>query len=308
MRIGVIGAGAIGCLFGAMLSRGGNEVVMVHRDPGVVSAIRRRGVEIHYGKGKVVRARTRAELAPASLVDCELVLMTVKAYDTSRAASLHRNQVRRGAQVISLQNGLGNVETLARIFRRQSILAGLTTEASLAFGPGKVVHTGRGETRLGRPDGKVTRESMRIVQEFRRAGFRCVASKNIRGAIWSKAIVNAAINPVSAITRLLNGELVKLPALRETMFNVIREGISVSRAENAIPVPEPEVFLFKILRDTAPNRSSMLQDVLRGKRTEILQLNGAINELGVKHRIPTPTNKVLTSLVLGLETAGIRGP
>ncbi len=305
LRIGIIGAGAIGCLFGASLSRVGNEVVMVHRDPRVVSAILRRGVELHYEKGKVVRVRTRAELAPANLVECELVLVTVKAYDTAQAARLHRNYVSPGTQVVSLQNGLGNIETLARIFRRQSILAALTTEASLSLGSGKVIHTGTGETRLGRPDGKVTQESLTIVREFRKAGLKCVVTRNIGGVVWSKAIVNAAINPVSAITRLHNGELAKLPGLRETMVKVIREGVSVSHAEKATATPEPEGFLFKVLKDTAPNRSSMLQDIQRGKRTEILQLNGAITRLGLKHRIPTPTNMVLTSLVLGLETSGL---
>jgi 2-dehydropantoate 2-reductase len=260
-------------------------------------------VELHYDNGRIIKVRVHAELAPANLVDSEVVIVTVKAYDTEQAARLHCNYVRPGVQVISLQNGLGNVETLARIFKRQSILAALTTEASLSLGSGRVIYTGRGGTRVGKPDGKVTQESLAIAREFRRAGLKCVATGKIGGAIWSKALVNAAINPVSAITQLRNGELANLQGLRDVMLSVIREGVSVSHAENATPTPEPEGFLFKILKDTAHNRSSMLQDIQRGKRTEILQLNGAITQLGLKHRIGTPTNKVLTLLVLGLEAS-----
>ena len=126
------------------------------------------------------------------------------------------------------------------------------------------------------------------------------------GVVWSKTIVNSAINPVSALTGLPNGMLPKLPRVKEVMMEVVREGVAVSRREKVRLEPAPQRLLFEVLKATAQNRSSMLQDVERRKSTEIQELNGAIVDRGAKHGIPTPINRVLTFLVSGLEARWVQ--
>lgn len=298
MRIGIIGAGAVGCLFGGLLGLAGSEVTLVHRDPLVVSIIRKKGVKIQENSGQTVTARVSAKLAPADLTREDLVILAVKAYDTKQAAILHRHRVRTQTSILTLQNGLGNIETLTRSFGKRAVLGGTTTEASLLLGPGHVAHTGRGETRIGEIVKTASKRCALIAKEFRRAGIKTTVTNNPHGAIWTKTIVNAAINPVSALLRVPNGALAKEPALLQAMLRVVREGVEVSKAERVrLEQPRPEALLKRVLKTTAANRSSMLQDLERGRTTEIGYLNGAIVRLGLKHRVPIPLNQLLTSLI-----------
>ncbi len=303
MRIGIIGAGALGCLYGALLSRAGNEVTLVHRDSIVVSAIRRRGVTVREGN-RSITASLSAEPSPADLSHAELVMFTVKSYDTEEAAETHKARITAGAAILTLQNGLNNVNLLNRVFRRQLVLGGATTEASLSVGPGRVLHTGRGRTWIGELGNSHTRRSSGIAREFLKAGFRTTVTRNVQGVLWSKTIVNAAINPFSALTGMRNGLLAKLPEIRTSMLRVVDEGIAVSQAEHVmLEPPSPGQLLLSVLRKTERNKSSMLQDVERNRRTEIRDLNGAIVGYGLKHKVPVPLNQLLTALVLGLEGA-----
>ncbi len=301
MRIGIIGAGAIGCLFGAILAKAGNQVVLVHRSPKVVNAINRNGLRLREPGERTLKLKLTAHLAPADLKSCDLVVVAVKAYDTTEAARMHRRFLTPDSTILTLQNGLDNLEALSRVFGKTRVLAGSTTEGSLSIGPGSVIHTGRGRTWIGDPRGRGSERCSNVVGAFQGAGLHIKESKNITGVVWSKTIVNSAINPVSALTGLSNGLLPKMVGMRETMLEVVKEGVAVSRMEKVRLEPVPQKFLFETLRETAQNRSSMLQDVQRGKRTEVHQLNGAIVERGAKFGIPTPVNKVLTFLVSGLE-------
>ena len=302
MRIGIIGAGAIGCLFGGLLGLAGSEVTLVHRDPLVVNVIGKKGVKIRENSGQTITARVSAKLAPADLTREDLVILAVKAYDTKQAAILHRHRVRTQTSILTLQNGLGNIETLTSIFGRRAVLGGTTTEASLLLGPGHVAHAGRGETRIGEIGKTVSKRCSLIAGEFGRAGFKTAVTKNPRGAVWAKAVINAAINPVSALLRVPNGTLASEPAPLQAMIGVLREGVAVSKAELVrIDPPHPEVLLKRVLQATAANRSSMLQDLEQGRTTEIRHLNGAIVALGRKHGIPTPLNELLTSLITTAE-------
>ena len=313
MRIGIVGAGAIGCLFGALLSSAGNDVTLVGRNPRVVSVIRQKGVRVREGT-KSLTASVTAERSPADLSQVELVILAVKSYDTEEAAKIHRNRIGSGAPVLTVQNGLDNVEVLRKFLRRELVLGGATTEASLSVGPGKVIRTGRGRTWIGEPDNSLHQQCAAIAREFRKSGIRTGVTRNIRGVMWSKAIVNAAINPLSALTGMRNGLLAEFPEIREAMLGVVREGTAVSRAEHIVlDPPDPGQLLFSVLRATAMNKSSMLQDVERERKTEIRQLNGALVKHGLKHKVSTPLNQLLTALVITLERvnfqtrAGFRG-
>ncbi len=298
----IIGAGAMGCLFCARLKTTGNDVLLVERDARTVSEIGRNGVRLRQLDGRVARVRVPVEMAPGNLQEFELVLITVKAYSTSEAARQHRRRVGREATILTLQNGLGNVEALARWFGGGRVVAGSTTEASLLLGPGVVAHTGRGRIVIGEMDGRRSDRCLDILNVFREAGFESGVTGNVEGVVWSKAIVNSAINPVSALTGLRNGWLDAVDGVRRVMLGVVDEGVRVSGAEGVRLEPGNTVrLLHRILRASAGNRSSMLQDVLNGRRTEIRELNGVIVERGRRNGIATPCNRFLTSLVVGLE-------
>ncbi len=303
MRIAVVGAGAIGCLFGGRLHWTGQTVLLIHHRKSEAASIEKNGVRIQQPSGKVVRVhiQTRTRLSRCDKPD--LVLVTVKAYDSKAVASLLKNSGVRNVPVLSLQNGLGNVEELARQLGSDSIIAGTTTEGAMTIGPGEVIHTGHGMTWVGEMNGRLSDRCLAIKRTFRKAGFSTIISDNIKGVLWAKAIVNSSINPISAITRVKNGDVTKIPELREIASKVIDEGTAVAHA-NGIPlIPNPKSLLAKTLALTRRNKSSMLQDIEARRKTEIRQLNGSISRLGSLAGVRTPFNDLLTKLVLALERA-----
>jgi len=252
--------------------------------------------------GTLARAHLEVKRSLSSQDDPDLVLLTVKAYDTEVATRAIRKSIGSNGLVLSLQNGLGNIETLRRYLPAQELLAGTTTEAALQTGPGEVTHTGGGTTGIGEVS-RVTSNGCGMIREFfRKAGFRTVASKNIEGVIWSKAIMNSAINPITALLRVPNGELLRIPYLRSIANAVVHEGTAVARAHGVSLNPAPRSMLLQVLALTRSNRSSMLQDVEAGKRTEVRQLNGWIASLAGRLGVDAPYNRLLSKLVLGLET------
>jgi 2-dehydropantoate 2-reductase len=231
----------------------------------------------------------------------DFILLTVKAYDTETVARSLWKRLEGETPILTLQNGLGNVETLCRYFQKRNVLAGTTTEAALATGPGHVTHTGNGRTWIGEVDPKQTNRSNMIVNAFRRAGFATLTSKNIESVIWSKAIANSAINPISALARVSNNELQNSSDLKDAAVQVVREGISVAKARGVSPTPSPMSMLLRVLASSGRNRSSMLRDVEAGRRTEIRQLNGTIALFGRRLGVQVPLNTLMSELVLGLE-------
>jgi 2-dehydropantoate 2-reductase len=301
LRIAVVGAGAIGCLFGGRLHRAGQTVLLIHHRTSVAASIEEKGVRIRELSGKVFRVHIQTRTRLSGLDKPDLVLVTVKAYDSEAVASLLKKSVMRNMPVLSLQNGLGNIEELTRRLGADSTIAGTTTEGAMSTGPGAVIHTGRGMTLVGEMNGKLSDRCLTIQKAFREAGFTTILSNNIKGALWAKAIVNSAINPITAITRVRNGDVRKISELREIASEVVDEGIAVAEA-NGIPLkPSPKSLLAKVLALTPRNKSSMLQDIEAGRKTEIRQLNGSISRLGSLVGVSTPFNDLLTKLVLALE-------
>jgi 2-dehydropantoate 2-reductase len=300
LRIAVIGAGAIGCLFGARLHLAGQSVLLIHHKKNVAASIAKNGVRIRELSGKVVRANieTRTRLSRSDNPD--LILVTVKAYDTESVALILRATKLRNVPVLSLQNGLGNFETLDLRLGSDSIIAGTTSEGALTNGPGRVTHTGFGMTWLGEMKGGFSKRCQVIREAFRAAGFKTVITNNIKGVLWAKAIVNSAINPLTAIVHVRNGDLGN-PELHEIALRVIDEGRAVALANGVVLEASSRRLFARILGSTARNKSSMLQDIEAGRRTEIRQLNGSISRLGRSIGVSTPFNELLTRLVLFLE-------
>jgi len=302
LRIAIVGAGAIGCLFGILLHKSGQSVILVHHRKATVAYIRARGLTLQGLSGKAVKARVIVKKSLTERDNPDLVILTVKAYDTESASrQLKRVLPSAGIPVLSLQNGLGNIETITRFLPKYALIGGTTTEGALLRKPGDVVHTGEGTSWLGEIDGRLTGRLNAIKSVLRDAGFRTKASDNILGVIWSKAIVNCAINPITAIARVSNGELLRNPNLLNAALHILKEGVAVANARRVAPAISPVPLLFDILSKARTNKSSMLRDIESGRTTEIRQLNGSIVAHGKRSGVDTPFNSLITELVLGLE-------
>lgn len=301
MRIAVVGAGAMGSLFGGLLAEAGEDVVLVDIWEEHVRAINERGLHIKGVSGdRVVRVRATTKHAEVGVVD--LMLIQVKSYATEKAIRDALPMIGERTVVLTLQNGLGNVEKIAAVVGRERVLAGTTAHGATVLGPGEIYHAGRGPTVIGEVDGRITDRVKAIAATFNRAGIETEVTDNIMGAIWTKMLANVAINALTAITGLYNGELLELEETKAVMLKAVDEAVAVAKAMGIkLLVEDPHEFVLGIARATATNKSSMLQDVERGRRTEIDAINGMIVHYGRELGIPTPVNEVLVAAVKGIE-------
>lgn len=298
MRTVVFGAGAMGGWIGALLSKAGDDVTLVGR-PEPMAVVAKRGLQVS-GKTELhATPKTVARAADAPVPD--VLILAVKAYDTRRALEEARPLLGQRTRVVSLQNGLGNVETIAEAVDERLVFAAVTTHGVTYVEPGHVRHAGVGYFRVGSPANEHA-AARELAGLFRGAGLDAEASDRILGEIWAKVIVNASINPLTAITGLQNGALLELAPLRELMQRVVEEAVDVAQAEGA-PLPDDDMLLRArlVAELTAANKSSMLQDVERGRRTEIDAICGEIVARGLRRGVDTPVNLTLRALVRGIE-------
>lgn len=301
MRIVVVGPGAIGSLFAALLSEGGHEVALLGHRAGPVSVINAKGLTV-LREGTLRTVPVRATTRASELGTPDLVLMCVKAYATRQASADVAPAVGANTAVLTLQNGLGNVETMASVFGQEKVLAGVTSHGATLLTPGLVRHAGEGETALGELDGRETDRLRAVVEGFRQAGVRVQVSQAVRSLIWGKVVVNCAINPLTAILRVENGKLLASERARELMAAAALEAVAVARVLGIeVPYGDPVARAEEVARLTAANRSSMFQDVRRRKRTEIDYISGAVAKLGDEAGVPTPVNRTLAQLVGAIE-------
>ena len=314
MNILVVGAGAVGSAVGGFLCRGGHRVSLVGRDPHM-AAIRERGLRIdgiwgeHLIRG--LRPFTSVHQVPGEHFD--LVLITTKSYDTGDVAKQVLPLLAEDSLVISLQNGLGNVETISQIVGDHRAVGG-----RLIFGI-KIPEAGRAEitvyadkVMLGSPSRTVDFAQLEtIAAAFTEAGIPTEATLEIGQFIWGKVFYNCCLNPLSALLQVTYGELSEHPETRQIMTSVIEEIFAVAGAKGVSlawrsPQEYREVLFGRLIPDTYAHHASMMQDVMRGNRTEIDALNGAIARLGEETGIPTPANLMLTQLIKVKERIGKR--
>jgi 2-dehydropantoate 2-reductase len=293
MRIGVMGAGAVGCYYGAMLALAGHEVRMVGR-PAHVEAMRRGGLRLEMNS-ETRSVTVQADTDAAVLRGAEIVLFCVKSTDTDRAAAAMAPYLDRNALVLSLQNGVDNPERLQHALA-QEVVAAVVYVATEMAGPGHVRHHGRGDLVLA-----ASPASDRIAAVLRTAGVRVDVSDNVVGALWAKLIVNCAYNALSAIAQLPYGRLVQGEGVRDVMHDVVQECLAVARAAR-VDVPGDSWQAVQRIAESMPGQlSSTAQDLARGKPTEIDHLNGFVVRRGEAFGIPTPANRTLWALVRILE-------
>ena len=304
MKIGIVGPGAMGCLLAGMMARAGLEVMLLDHRPDRAEHIRRQGLRLETGPGEM-RLPVAVTLEPLDLSGVDLVLICVKAYDTEVVARQLR-ALDPPPYFLTLQNGVGNVELLGAYLPREKVLAGITSHGATALGPGWVRHAGSGDTFVGagfEEDPENRNPGVRMAQQgLSSAGFETRTVPRINPLIWSKLLVNVGINALTALTRLRNGDLLRFSVTEQTLEEAVAEAILVARAKGIeLVYDDPLGQVKKVCRSTASNLSSMLQDVLKEKRTEVDFINGTIIREAEKLRIPVPVNALLTRLVQALE-------
>jgi 2-dehydropantoate 2-reductase len=298
MKTAIVGPGALGCLFGAYLTEGGLDVTLVDHRPERAKSLEAAGVFVQGVRGER-HVRVKATARSGSLGPVDLVIVCVKAYDTEEALKSHRTLVGNSTTVWSVQNGLGNVEAMARAVPSSCIVGGSTTMGANLLGLGRVHHAGEGDTFVGELDGSVTSRVELIAESVSAAGIPVQTHPHIQRLIWRKVLVNVAINALTAILRVRNGVLVEHESTMRVMEEAVREAVRAA-ASQGIRFTEDEALAQakQVTRRTAGNRSSMLVDILAGRRTEIDYINGAVAAMA-----PAPVNRVLADLVRALEAS-----
>jgi 2-dehydropantoate 2-reductase len=295
-RVVVMGAGAVGSYFGGMLARRGAPVTLISRRAHV-EAIARDGLfldTVHFQERVAVAASAQTEAAR----DAELVLFSVKTLDTEAAARLLAPHLKPGAIVLSLQNGVDNVERIRAAAGIEAVPAVVYVAAAMPA-PGRVKHTGRGDLVIG----GASRDTLEIVATtFARADVPCRISENIEGELWSKLVWNCAGNALTALTRATYGQAARNAAARQVLLAVANEVQDVARAAGVqLASADPAAAVHKLAEDLGEATSSTAQDIARGKRTEIEALNGFVARRGAELGVPTPVNHTLYALVKLLE-------
>jgi len=304
--IAVMGGGAVGSYFGAMLARAGANVTIIGRAPHV-EAIIRNGLQLETAGG-TKSISISATVDPAAVRDARWILFCVKSIDTEEAARAIAPHLTRNAVVLSLQNGVDNVERMWPHIDKNIIPAVVYVAAAISA-PGRVRHSGRGDLIIGQlqqpavqNDGHYELED--IAARFGRAGIPVRISDNVEGELWVKLVMNCAYNAISALVPMNYGRLLATPNARRIMRDVIEEIQKVADAKGIrIPVENLVETVYR-LADTMPMAtSSTAQDIARGRRTEIDHLNGYIARQGELLSVPTPANRTLHALVKLLETS-----
>jgi 2-dehydropantoate 2-reductase len=298
-RVAVVGAGAVGGYFGGMLARAGAQVTLIGR-PTHVDVWTRDGLFIDS-----VNFQERIPVAASSDLaasrDADLVLFSVKSPDTAETARQLARHVRDDALIVTLQNGVDNVERI-RAAAALDPMAAVVYVASSMPAPGLVKHAARGDLLIGdlpgRPGPPRQTAIARVSNWFETANVPCRISSNIETDLWIKLITNVGLNAISAVAGVPYGEIVRTPESRETVHQLVSECVAVGRAAGVsltdIDFVEAVV---RFAEKAGQVFSSTAQDLGRGKRTEIDALNGFVVRRGNELGVPTPVNQSLLALV-----------
>ena len=295
MNIVIFGSGAIGSLFGALLSKKNNVILYGRKSH--VDVINREGLKID---GKTIFHKKL--LATSNIKDIktniDLLILSVKSYDTHMALEEIEKIIDDNTILLTIQNGLDNVDKIRNGLKHKQIICGVTTDGSIFVKPGFILHTGIGETVLGELNGVVSKRIKNIVDLFNNSGIIAKYSNDIEKEIWIKAIINSSINPLTTIFKCKNGYLLKNPILFNTVKFICYESVRIAISEG-VNINYNDIFnkTKKVINDTSDNYSSMLQSYNKYKKTEINSINGRLIEIGKKRNIDTTLNEILALLV-----------
>ncbi len=290
-RVAVIGPGAMGCLFAAKLARSGVRVHLVDHNSQRAESLSKTGIHVEEPDGTLITERVTATILPPQGMD--LVLVMTKAHSTAAL------KLPPDAPVLTLQNGLGNVDTLCAMAGSARILAGTSSEAATLLGPGRVRHAARGRSVFGSWTSCPTEVAYKLLRD---AGFGVDLTDTPGQMIWEKAVMNAGINPVTALLDVPNGRLLEIPDARRLMRDLVTEATKVAATEGYRFSHSLVEAAEDLCRQTRDNISSMLQDVRNRKKTEIGAISGEILRRAELAALSVPRTRVIYQLVRGLES------
>jgi len=294
----------MGSLFGGLLAESGNEVYLLDIWKDHVDRINKNGLWIEGLSGdrfiKIKAVTEPKEIGGTS----DLIIIFVKSYHTESAAKNISPLVGESTSILTLQNGLGNLEMLSDIFGSEKVIAGTTSYGATILGPGRVRHAGIGSTIIGELDGQITARIEKIACVLTKASIKTEVSNNVLGLVWSKLLINVGINALGVLIRVNNGELIKGKYSSKLQAALVKEAIGVAEKKEIKLIHQDMVKeVASICEKTSANINSMLQDVLKKRKTEIDFINGAIVREGEKLNVPTPTNQIITNLIKAVEEA-----
>lgn len=304
MRVAILGgAGAMGGIFGAYLSRAGHDTHLVDVSRPAIDAINADGLIVEEKDGSAPVFAVSATDDPATVGTVDLIVNFVKCYHTKAAISAATPMIGPGTAILSLQNGWGNVDRIAEVAGRDRILVGLTYHSGMLIGPGRVKHPGSGMTFLGEIDGSRSERLMQVDAALRSAGFDTTVSDRILDEVWKKLALNCCTLPTSALLRFLANELVAFPSAREQMAMILKEVVAVAHAKGIVlDRQERWAAITGLLEKAVGGKASMLQDVEAGRQTEIEVINGAIATAGREVGVATPVNDTMVAMVTALQS------
>lgn len=306
MHVAVMGAGAVGSFYGAMLARAGHAVTLIGR-PAHVQAIERDGLRLEMGQ-QTHTVRLSASSNPAAIAGADLVLCCVKSGDTEMAAQQMAPHLKESTLLMSLQNGVDNAETLARLLPCRVIPTVVYVAVALG-GPGVVRHFGRGDLAIGAMPGG-TQSSVpewptlqTLVDFFASAQVPVRIVPDVAVELWAKLLVNCAYNAISALAQMPYAKLAALPDIVDLQHEIVHEVIAVAAAAGVtLPLEASLQAVARIAAGMPQQLSSTAQDMARHKPSEIDHLNGSIVRRGRELGVPTPVNRTLHALVKLVET------
>ncbi len=303
MRTVIVGPGALGCLFAGLLSKHAEVWLLDHDPKRAERIVNKQGISCQGVSGKW-QAKVPVTAKPSDIGEADVIVLCVKAYDT-KAAILHaRELIKKDTILLTLQDGLGHVETISEVVDPQNLLVGVTEQGVFLVEDALIQHTGTGVTTIGNLEGFIPVRCRQIREIFNESNIETRISRNIKGVLWSRLIISCGINPVSALTRLKNGQLMPFESCAQIIRGAVTEAVKVAKRGKAKLVYEdPLAKVEAVCEATAANLSSMLQDVLAQKKTEIDFVNGVIVRQGKSYGIPTPINEALVNLVKTVEAA-----
>ena len=297
----IIGAGAMGGLFASLLA----PLVptsLFTTNAEHAKAITLAGLSLTGMDGQIRHLPARVLTDPLQYGrSADLIILCTKARSTSQASDIARQLLAKDGLVLTLQNGLGNLEHIQAAVGVSRAAAGITAQAATLLGPGQVRHAGSGPTVLAAGPGQ-GKKIAAIAALFNQAGIPTTVTKDGDALLWSKLIVNVGINALTALLRVPNGTLAMVPEYESIMAQAVAEAVAVAQALGIkLPDEEPLERVRQVCQMTSSNQSSMLQDILKGRPSEIDVINGAVVRKGAQNGVPTPVNQMLTQLIKALE-------
>ncbi len=300
MKVAVVGAGAMGSLFGGLLAEAGAEVWLIDIWAAHVDAVNKQGLEIER-EGRTRTVRLQATMDPKSISNCDLVIVFVKSTHTGDAALTAKRIAGPQGLVLTLQNGMGNADRIAQDVDPLNVIAGTTSYGATMLGPGKIRHAGVGLTTIGMWHNGEGAMAEKVAAFFSKAGIETEVAPDVRSIVWGKLLINVGINAITALTGIKNGELLDLEATIALSRAAVEEAVRVAEAQNIGVRKDVVDHVLEVARATGKNRSSMGQDVDNRRLTEIKAINGVVVKEAKRLGIPAPVNHTLTALVETLQ-------